>query len=77
VFTWLPKAGTHKVKFFVDPTSASRPHGRVLESDETNNIVEMSKTVAGTSGLPGPSAPMAFIAIMSALGVAWLLRRRN
>jgi hypothetical protein len=33
--------------------------------------------VASEKGLPGPSAPMAFIAIMSALGVAWLLRRKN
>jgi uncharacterized membrane protein len=77
VFTWLPKGGTHKLRFFVDPTSTSLPHGRVLESDENNNVVDMSKSVKAESGLPGATAPMAFMALLAAMGVAILFRRRN
>jgi uncharacterized membrane protein len=78
VFTWLPKSGMHKLRFFVDPTSASMPHGRVLESDENNNVVDMSRSVKAESGLPGASAPMAFMALLAAMGVAFIfhLRRR-
>ena len=77
VFTWLPRAGTHRLRFFVDPTNATMPHGRVLESDEGNNIVDMSRSARSDSGLPGPSASMAFGALLAAMGIAVLLRRKQ
>jgi uncharacterized protein (TIGR03382 family) len=37
----------------------------------------MSKGVQAESGLPGATAPMAFMALLAAMGVAILFRRRN
>ncbi len=77
VFTWLPKAGTHKLKFIVDPPTGSKPTGRVLESIETNNVLEVKKTVKEDSGLPGPSAPLALLGILVAVGIAATVGRRR
>jgi uncharacterized membrane protein len=77
VFTWLPKAGTHKLKFIVDPPTGSKPTGRVLESIETNNVLEVKKSVKEDSGLPGPSAPLALLGILVAVGIAATMGRRR
>jgi uncharacterized membrane protein len=77
VFTWLPKAGKHNLRFVVDPVTPSRPNGNVLESAEDNNVHMVSKNVSGDDSLPGPSAPMMVMALLGALFVAGLLRRRR
>ncbi len=77
VFTWLPKAGKHNLKFEVDPVTPSRPHGRVLESAEDNNIQLETKQVMGDDKLPGPTVPMAMLALLGALFVAAIIRRRR
>jgi uncharacterized membrane protein len=77
VFTWLPKGGSHTLKYFVDPTSGSRPNGRVLESDETNNVLEMKKSVSKSEGLPGAGASLAMLAMLGAVFVAAGFRRRR
>jgi uncharacterized membrane protein len=77
VFTWLPKAGSHTLRYTVDPSSSSRPLGRVLESDETNNLVEEKRSVSGSGTIPGPAAPLAMLAMLGAVVVAAGLRRRG
>jgi uncharacterized membrane protein len=77
VFTWLPKAGTHNLRFVVDPVTPSRPNGNVLESAEDNNVQLYTKNVKGDEPLPGLSAPMMVLALLGAIFVAGLLRRRR
>jgi uncharacterized membrane protein len=77
VFTWLPKAGKHNLKFVVDPATASRPNGRVLESSEDNNIHMDSKQVMGDDTIPGPTLPLMVLALLGAVFVAAMLRRRR
>jgi uncharacterized membrane protein len=77
VFTWLPKAGTHNLKFIVDPVTPSRPHGRVLESAEDNNNHLEKKNVKGGDVMPGPTAPMVGLALLGAVFVMVLLSRRR
>jgi hypothetical protein len=77
VFTWLPKAGKHNLRFVVDPSSPSRPNGAILESVETNNVHLDEKKVSGSEGLPGPSMPMMLVALLGAVLVIGLLRRRR
>ena len=77
VFTWLPKAGKHNLKFVVDPVTPSRPNGRVLESAEDNNIHMETKQVLGDEGIPGPTVAMAMLALLGAVFVAAMGRRRR
>jgi uncharacterized membrane protein len=77
VFTWLPKGGTHNLRFVVDPTSPSRPYGHVLESAEDNNVLLDKKNVSGSEGMPGPTLPLMVLALLGAVAVAGLLRRRR
>jgi MYXO-CTERM domain-containing protein len=76
VFTWLPKAGKHNLKFIVDPPTDNKPNGRVLESAEDNNVHLVNKNASGDESLPWPGAPFMLLALM---GVAFLLsiRRRG
>jgi len=76
VFTWLPKAGKHNLRFVVDPVTDNKPNGRVLESAEDNNILLVNKNVSGEDTIPGPSAAMMVLALLGALLVAGYLRRR-
>jgi uncharacterized membrane protein len=77
VFTWLPKAGKHNLRFVVDPSSPSRPNGAILESVEDNNVHLDTKKVTGSEGLPGPSVPMMVLALLGAMLVFGLSRRRR
>ena len=77
VFTWLPKGGTHNLRFVVDPVTPSRPHGNVLESAEDNNVHMDKKNVQGNDPMPGPTAPLVGLALLGAILVAGLLRRRR
>ena len=77
VFTWLPKAGKHNLKFVVDPVTPSRPNGRVLESVEDNNIHMETKQVLGDEGIPGPTVPMVMLALLGAMFVAVMSRKRR
>ncbi|MCK4969366.1 MAG: hypothetical protein KAS77_02525, partial [Thermoplasmata archaeon] len=77
VFTWLPKAGKHNLKFVVDPVTPSRPNGRVLESAEDNNIHMETKQVLGDEGIPGPTVAMAMLALLGAMFVAVMSRKRR
>jgi len=49
----------------------------VLESDETNNVLEMKKGVTKAEGLPGAGGPMALLAMLGAVFVAAAFRRRR
>jgi hypothetical protein len=71
VFTWLPKAGKHHLKFEVDP------HSKVLESAEDNNILLIDKNVSGEDSMPGLTSPLALLALLGALVVAGLGRRKR
>ena len=77
VFTWLPKAGKHNLKFVVDPVTPSRPHGRVLESSEDNNIQLETKQVLGDETIPGLTVPMTMLALLGAVFVAAIIGRRR
>jgi hypothetical protein len=77
VFTWLPKAGTHNLRFVVDPTSPSRPNGQVLESAEDNNIHQDKKNVERLDPMPGPTVPLMVLALVGAVLLAGLARRRR
>jgi subtilase family serine protease len=77
VFTWLPKAGKHNLKFVVDPTTPSRPNGNVLESAEDNNLLQVSKNVSGDDALPGLTSPLALLALLGAVMIAAFGRRRR
>ncbi len=77
VFTWLPKAGKHNLRFIVDPPTNNKPNGNVLESAEDNNVHLVTKNASGEDQLPWPSAPFVLLAM---LGVALLVstfRRRR
>jgi uncharacterized membrane protein len=75
--TWLRTGVTHNFIYFGDPVSSSRPNGRVLESDETNNVLEMRKPVTGADTIPGASGGMAMLAVLGAVFVAMAFRRRH
>jgi subtilase family serine protease len=77
VFTWLPKGGKHNLKFVVDPVTSARPHGKVLESAEDNNELLMTKNVAHDDTIPGLTSPLALFALMGAMCVALVIRRRR
>jgi hypothetical protein len=77
VFTWLPKAGKHHLKFVVDPATDARPDGKVLESSEDNNILLMDKTVQGDDAIPAVSSPLVLLALLGAVFVTALARRRR
>ncbi|UCC92995.1 MAG: hypothetical protein JSW25_10115, partial [Thermoplasmata archaeon] len=77
VFTWLPKAGTHNLRFVVDPVTPSRPYGNVLESAEDNNVHLEKKKVSGEEALPGPSVPLVALALLGAVFVMVALNRRR
>ena len=77
VFTWLPKAGKHNLRFVVDPATTSRPNGNVLESAEDNNVLQVSKNVSGDDALPGLTSPLALLALLGAVFVAAIGRRRR
>jgi uncharacterized membrane protein len=74
VFTWLPKAGKHNLKFVVDPPLTGKPNGRVLESAEDNNDLMVTKNASGKDKLPGPSFSLV---LMAFLGVAILAGSRG
>ena len=61
----------------VDPVTPSRPHGNVLESAEDNNVHMDKKNVQGNDPMPGPTAPLVGLALLGAILVAGLLRRRR
>ena len=77
VFTWLPKAGKHELRFVVDPTSDVKPNGVVLESVENNNVFVISKNASGEDSLPGASLPFVLLALLGAVLYAGLMRRRR
>jgi uncharacterized membrane protein len=77
VFTWLPKAGTHNLRFVVDPETPSRPFGNVLESAEDNNVHQEKKKVSGSDSVPGPTAPLMVLALLGAIIAMVLIGRRR
>ncbi|NOQ53320.1 MAG: hypothetical protein GQ558_01805, partial [Thermoplasmata archaeon] len=54
-----------------------RPNGRVLESVEDNNIHMETKQVLGDEGIPGPTVAMAMLALLGAMFVAVMSRKRR
>ena len=71
-FAWLPEGKDHVLRFVIDPTSGPGDLiGLIVESNEDNNIVESSREVGTTRGLPGFEAPFAAVA----LAVAFLAVR--
>jgi hypothetical protein len=77
VFTWLPKVGKHNLRFVVDPVTPSRPNGRVLESGEDNNVHMETKQVLGDDAIPGLTVPLTVLALLGAVFVAAMLRKRR
>jgi uncharacterized membrane protein len=77
VFTWLPKGGTHNLRFVVDPVSPSRPFGSVLESAEDNNVHLEKKNVKGDDSVPGPTAPLVVLAFLGAVIAMVVIARRR
>ncbi|NIP36901.1 MAG: hypothetical protein GWN18_18210, partial [Thermoplasmata archaeon] len=63
--------------FVVDPATPSRPNGNVLESAEDNNVHLEKKKVTGSEGMPGPTGSMVVLALLGALLVAGMVRRRQ
>jgi uncharacterized membrane protein len=77
VFTWLPKAGKHNLRFVVDPPSATMPNGRVLESAEDNNVHMVTKNASGEDALAMPWTSLMMLALLGAALIAGLRRRRS
>jgi uncharacterized membrane protein len=77
VFTWLPKAGKHNLRFEVDPPTVNRPNGKVLESAEDNNVHMVTKNASGQEPLPGPSLPLMLLALLGVAFLVSLYRRKR
>jgi uncharacterized membrane protein len=79
-FAWLPTAGEHSLRFVIDPVSGPGDLiGKVVESDETNNVGQPAKDPIGvgtSTTLPGFDSVLVLAAIGSLL-VASRLRRKD
>jgi uncharacterized membrane protein len=71
-FTWLAKAGSHTLKFWVDPDNL------IIETNKNDNIAKESVNVQGSGfgELPGFELPLLFLALAGAAFLAVLRKRK-
>jgi subtilase family serine protease len=71
VFTWMPSAGQHNLKFVVDSDNS------IVETNEQDNTMSVKKTVeSGSSLIPGFEGTWLLVAGAIAMMAVVVIRRR-